>query len=179
MGPISRLIRLLIYTSFGCASFAIYWLCPAFAYQDQATLGMAAGYTYRIAEHSPNHGFSAEINGSIGLNDIWSLRGFVSYSIHPARDELHAFCTGVELVYLVDVLEIVPFFGAGVDGMADFWKEKSTFDIGAHGVAGFDYLLSRVLTLGFQVKPFLVLSALDFHPAHVSATVTTSFMFDL
>jgi outer membrane protein W len=83
------------------------------------------------------------------------------------------------MVYLVDVLALVPYVGAGVDGIVGFTDEHTRFAFGAHPVAGLDWLLDRSFMVGLCVRPVFVLSEFDTQPVQLTASLTFAALFDL
>jgi hypothetical protein len=153
----------------------------AHAYEDQATLGVGLGYAYATARALPHNGATLAVDTSIGLDDIWTARAFASYSLHPGNSSLSVLTLGAELLYLVDILEVVPYFGAGLDALGSWVPGAQAFgaEFGVHPVVGIDWLLSRDLALGIVARPVFLLSAWQRTPIYVSATVTLSLLFDL
>jgi hypothetical protein len=133
---------------------------PVRAYDRQIGLTLESGYS--LAPNLPAHGVFAEIGLSIGLGDTWEIRARAAYAYHP--EPMHRIAGGAELVYLVDVFELVPFVGLGAAGIAtdvsDVWSADFAVDL----VAGLDVLLSRAVTLGAVLRPALVVTAIDRAP---------------
>jgi hypothetical protein len=151
----------------------------AFAYEDQATLGVDLGYAARLADQGPYHGAVFSAQSSLGLNDIWSIRARLAYAIHPDSRPLHLFFTSADIIYLVDILQIVPFFGGGIDGIGTLRDKEFTIDGGIHAVLGVDYLWSRDFVTGIEVRPLVFISRFETHPAYFTVNTTASLIFDL
>jgi hypothetical protein len=153
---------------------------PAHAYEDQLTLGLALGYAHATERELPHPGASAGLEASLGLGVAWSLRAHASYSLHPGDVELQHATVGVEFVYIVDVLELVPYAGVGVDALGH-WTSGSPFeaDLGVHPVVGVDWLLSRELGLGLCARPMFALTALKNAPLYLSVTLNATWHVDL
>jgi hypothetical protein len=153
---------------------------PAYAYEDQLTLGLALGYAHATDRALPHPGASAGVEASVGLGVAWSLRAHASYSLHPGEVNLQYAALGAELVYIVDVLEFVPYAGVGVDGLGH-WTSGSTFaaDVGVHPVIGIDWLLSRELSLGLCARPIIALTDLTNAPLHLSVALNATWHVDL
>jgi len=102
------------------------------------------------------------------------------WAFHPSDDPLVSVAwASAELVYVIDVLEIVPYFGAGADfAVAVRSGAKAEANAGVHPVIGFDYLVSRRLALGMQARPVFLLTALDTTPVYLQVGVTLSYLFD-
>lgn len=152
---------------------------PAGAYEDQVSLDTELAYVHAFSENSEaREGVGIGAGASFGLSNVLTLRGQFMWAFHPSDGPLVSIAwLSADLVYVVDVLEIVPYFGAGVDG-AGILQSAAAFQLGVHPVIGFDYLLSRELTLGVQLKPVFVLTALDTLPVYLQAGITLSYLFD-
>ena len=157
---------------------------PAEAYEDQATLFVDLGYAAALGEDAlPTHGIVGGLGGSWGLNDAWPLRGRLAWAGHP-RD-LQMGTLGVEVFYMLDILELVPFAGLGVDGILTIADDGTGSSIGGtfavHAVVGLDWLINRRFVLGLDVRPHLLPLGLsdDALPSVVlSASLRLSVVFD-
>lgn len=137
------------------------------AYERQIGLSLELGYAVVPTGPLPSHGVYAEGGVSVGLGDVWELRGRIAYAYHP--EPMHRWAGGVELVYLVDIFEIVPFLGLGVSGLVTLNDTVVTGDFAANGVFGIDVLLSREVTLGAVVRPSVVITTIDTAPVWLEA----------
>jgi hypothetical protein len=154
---------------------------PARAYEDQASVDAEVAYVHAFSkEFSPRNGVAVGAGASLGLSNVLSLRGQLMWAFHPSDAPLVSVAwVSTELVYLIDVLEIVPYFGAGAD-VAAFVRSGADPELhaGIHPVIGFDYLVTRELTLGMQVRPVFLLTAIDSTPLYLQVGVTLSYLFD-
>lgn len=139
----------------------------AHAYEGQVGLSLELGYAAVPTGPLPSHGAYTELGVGVGLGDTWELRGRVAYAYHP--EPMHRWAGGVELVYLIDVFEIVPFLGLGVSGLVTLTDTAVIGDFAVNGVVGFDVLLSREVTLGIAVRPSVVVTSLDTTPVWIEA----------
>jgi len=137
------------------------------AYERQIGLSLEAGYAVTPSGPLPPHGVYAEGGVSVGLGDAWELRGRIAYAWHPTP--MHRWAGGVELVYLIDVFEVVPFLGLGVSGLVTLNGDALLGDFAGNAVIGLDVMLSREATLGFVVRPSVVLTSLDTSPVWLEA----------
>jgi hypothetical protein len=151
----------------------------AHAYEDQLGLAAGVGYAYATRSDSSHHGAYVQLEASLGLSSTWSLRGALGFSHHPAAPRLSQGSLGVEAVYMVDVLEVVPYAGVGVDALASFTSADTQFAVGAHPVVGIDWLLDRNFLLGVSARPIFVLSAWDRGPLYLSTAITAAWLLDL
>ena len=154
---------------------------PARAYEDQASVDAEVAYVHAFSkEFSARNGVAVGAGATLGLSNVLSLRGQFMWAFHPSEDPLASVAwVSAELVYLIDVLEVVPYFGAGADFAALVRSGAGAeLNAGAHPVIGFDYLVSRELTIGMQVRPVLLLTAIDTRPVYLQLGVTLSYLFD-
>jgi hypothetical protein len=155
---------------------------PVHAYEDQLTLGLALGYAHATDRALPHPGATAGVEASVGLGVAWSLRAAASYSLHPGDVSLHHAALSAELVYIVDVLELVPYAGVGLDGLGHWTSAPhATFDadFGVHPVVGVDWLATRELGFGLCARPIFALTDLRHAPLYLSATLNATWHLDL
>ena len=153
------------------------------AYEDQYTLGIGLGYAHLFPQGTPHPGALAELNASLGLDATWTARARVAGAWHP-DDELALYrgVLGAELVYMIDILELVPSFGLGLDavlthaGPIDDPGLRGGF--AANAVLGLDYLLSRELSLTFEARPYLMVTELSDEPLYLQVSVGLLWVFD-
>ncbi|MFW6066755.1 MAG: hypothetical protein ACOC97_00335 [Myxococcota bacterium] len=151
------------------------------AYEDQVTLGLDAGYALALGDGTA-HGVTAGLEASIGLGDVLSLRGRLGYGHHPGGDGLHVAVAGGELLYVLDVLEWVPYFGLGADAFMTVASGDARGDLGLHAVVGLEWLGSRDWLVGLDIRPYLLPLAFDedpLDPVYLSITLRYSLIFDL
>jgi hypothetical protein len=147
---------------------------PVHAYEDQVTLGLALGYAHATDTALPHPGASAGVEASLGLGVAWSVRAAASYSLHPGDVTLHHATLGAELVYIVDVLEFVPYAGVGIDALGHWTHAAFDADFGAHPVVGIDWLPNRELGIGLCVRPIIALTELKNAPLYLSIALNAS-----
>ena len=149
------------------------------AYEDQITLGVGAGYAHAASDLVPRNGAVFDLSASTGLDPEWSLRGQASYALHPDAEPLHVIGLGGELLYLVDVLEVVPYFGVGTGGLCSLRGDADPqIDAELHLALGLDYLLSRSLALELDARPYFIMSELDRDPFYFTVSLALIFIFD-
>jgi hypothetical protein len=151
---------------------------PARAYEDQLTVGAGAGYAYAASSALPRSGVIFDLSASAGLGPAWSVRARASYALHPDDQPLHAMLLGGDLLYLIDVVELVPYFGAGASGVGRAYRDEFELDAAAQLVVGLDYLISRELTFELEARPYLLLTELDRDPFYGAVSASVVFMFD-
>ena len=158
-----------------------FWLATpgsVHAYEDQQTIGVGAGYAYTISDTAPASGARLELSASAGLSLAWTARARLSYALHPDADPLHVGMAAVELLYIVDVLEFVPYFGVGTSVLASARDDRLRAYPALQAVLGVDYLMSRELTLEVDLSAHALLTALDTDPLYLAATVSLVWMLD-
>ena len=156
-------------------------VAPARAYEDQASLDAELSYGHAISEATPPNGVALGLGGSLGLSDVFSVRAQLTWALHPGEPQFTSLLfASAELLYLIDVLEIVPYFGFGLDGIGSI-AAGSDFgaNFGVHPVLGFDWLLSRELTLGVALRSIFLLTGLSEDPVYFKAGATISYLFEL
>jgi hypothetical protein len=156
---------------------------PAAAYEGQWSLGADLGYgNVTLASALPAHGVGIGVVGGMGLWDVWELRARAEYVFHPAEHPLHVGILGAELLYLLDVLEIVPYFGAGPDVIGTALGGAAGADFAMHVTLGADWLIEREYMLGFDLRGYLLLTEVfstgSTDPVYLTASVRFSFVFD-
>ena len=151
----------------------------ALAYEGQLTLGLGLGYAAVVTEGLPPHGALAQVSASVGLDDVWTVQASVSYALHPGADPLHVGIVGAELIYVLDVLEVVPFFGLGADAIGTVHQGRAGADAAAHAILGVDYLLSRTWLIGLDVRPYVLFTRLSTDPVYITISARASLIFDL
>ena len=164
-----------------CVGFQLLAPGALYAYEDQATLGVDVGYAHATAKGWPHSGAVLGIDASLGLDDIWTVRAFASYSLHPGSQALSMASLGAELLYLVDILEWVPYFGAGATALGSWFDLANGVELecGVHPVAGLDWLLSRDVALGLVVRPEFLITDWDRAPIYVTVALNASLLLDL
>lgn len=145
---------------------ALVWLAvgliPAHAraFEDAVTLGVGGGYAHAVSSLEPEHGARLVLSGSIELDGPWALRPRTAFSHHPGAQSLQLVEVSADLVYLVDIIEIVPYFGTGlgvlgvhaVDRRDELELEPLLQDvIGLYYLVSFD--LAIELEAGVHMRP--------------------------
>ncbi len=155
---------------------------PARAYEDQWGLFGGAGYGLLLGDNAlPHHGFVLEGGVGVGLGDTFELRVLGGWAFFPAT--MQRFFGAAEVVYLVDILEVVPFVGLGAGALGTYLDAPTggalRADFTLHAVVGFDWLLTREIVLGFEARPWIQLTSLDTDPAWLSLTVRVEVLFEM
>lgn len=163
-------------------SLALLAPATAYAYEDQIGLALGLGYAVIPSDTPlPQHGLVLQAEAGFGLGDTWELRALAGYAVHIDDEPLHRIHVGAELVYLVDILEVVPFFGIGIDlpitihpGVVD------VADFAGHAVVGIDWLLSREFALGVEARPYVLFTRLDADaPVWITAVIRAQVLFEI
>ncbi|MCG8556849.1 MAG: hypothetical protein MJD61_16425 [Proteobacteria bacterium] len=147
---------------------------PALAYDEQVTAGVAAGYAF-LASEQPAHTAALALDATLGLGERWSLGTRVGLLLHPAGGSKTPMgFVSLDLLYLVDVLQVVPFAGVGLDGLL-----SDGLGLGTHVRAGMDYLWSRDLLLGADVRACVFFAEALRLTGCLAASVHASLVFDV
>jgi hypothetical protein len=154
---------------------------PALAYEDQFTLGVGAGYAHAIggSNNDPGHlvGIGGDLSASMGLGPAWALRMRAGYSHHPGSPNANLFTGAGELLYLIDVIEVVPYAGLGLGVIAGKAGAVDGAGASGHVVLGCDYLLSRSFALELDLRGALAVPT-EPATAYFTALVAGVFLFD-
>ena len=173
-------MRATVVLSAWCLSVCAALPATALAYDHQATaeLGLGFAHAFGTPPYDEN-GPAAELGGSIGLGDTFALRASFTWASYPGASFTQVGLLGAEVVYLVDVLEVVPYFGLGVDAIGTYDGTAAQADFGVHAVAGFDWLFTRSMYVGVEARPTVVLTSLDTVPVQLSVLLRYGLTFEL
>ncbi|HEX7476454.1 MAG TPA: hypothetical protein VF331_01480 [Polyangiales bacterium] len=149
------------------------------AYEDQATVGLSLGYANAVFKGQPAPGAAAILHGSLGLGDIWSVRAQLGYGFHPDHTPLSVLMAGADLIYTIDVLEWVPYFGAGIDALSTLRARAVGAEAGLHAALGLDWLCSRSFGFELEARPVFLLTALGRDPVYFTLTLSGLLFLDL
>ncbi|HEY6879769.1 MAG TPA: hypothetical protein VI299_17195 [Polyangiales bacterium] len=132
------------------------------AYDEQWSLDGALGYALLVRDDWPTRqGAGVDLGASIGLGDTVVMRGSLGYALlsdGSRREQIGRL--RAEGIYLLDVLQLVPFLGAGVTlTTAQHSDAQVPLRPGVHLVLGLDYLWSRTWTLGLDVRSGVLFEA--------------------
>jgi hypothetical protein len=157
---------------------------PARAYEDQLGLSATLGYTGIFGDTTlPAHGASAGIGVSYGLGDTWEIRGRVDYAF--LFTSAHRGALTADLVYLIDVLSFVPYVGLSVGGALTnvdangLLPSQLRGDLLLGAVVGGDVVLDREWTLGFEVRPHVMVLHFASEPIDVAVLLRVQRLIEL
>ncbi len=129
----------------------------AWAYEDQATVGLAVGYGgMPWADAPPRHGVDVALSAGGGFGDAWSLQGVLSYNLLVDDRPLHLSMAGIETVYALDIVRFVPLFGFGLDGLLTVRERQARGDFALHALLGFDFLINPRWLIGVDARGYWV-----------------------
>jgi hypothetical protein len=138
----------------------------AHAYEEQLSVDVAVGYarvthsdTLSSRPAPPSSTLPAnlpaiDLGVSLGISDWLVLRGALGYGLllDKQKQTYHLGRARVELAYLIDIVQWVPFVGLG----AGLWLIDTRSELAPRGaghlVFGLDYLATRSWTLGVDVR---------------------------
>ena len=139
------------------AALVLLILAPSTAQADKGLkrVGAQVGFT-GLASEGSFAGFGGGLTGAYGLNDAWTLRIDATASSNHATEKARSLVLGqsVGVQYALDVIQIVPFFGAHVGlfeligGGLPATQLKPAISL----AFGFDWILSRTLTVGVDLR---------------------------
>jgi hypothetical protein len=147
------------------------------AYERQWHLGADAGYNLLTGNGLSSNGATFAVNFQYGLNDVFNVYADAGTFVHSGVLLPNA---SVGLVYVFDILSVVPWAG-GTVGAGDIFATSSCstgcssakFILGVP--FGIDYQLSRSFALGVHGKYQLFVGGLDF--SGISATAHAEFLW--
>lgn len=155
----------------------------AHAYDRQITLDLAAGWGVAPALEAPNHGPGGGIGTTIGFEDAWGIGVYAGWHGHPPFNGGEAYqlgMFGVEGLYYLDILQVVPFFGLGVDVLPSYDHTTDSWraDFAAHLRLSLDYLLSREVIVGVDIRPYVLFTSLSLDPVYITFQARFTYVFD-
>lgn len=153
------------------------------AYEDQLGLSVDATYGRVVPDSSRPDGLLLGATGSLGLDDTWTARLRLAYGAQMATERndeiLQLGLASGELLYLFDILEWVPYFGAGIDSFLLHDSQGFGAELGGHVVAGLDWLASREVVVGLDVRGLVLASAWETRPFYLAVTLSLGWLFPL
>jgi hypothetical protein len=152
------------------------------AYEDQLTLGAAAGYAgLPDSDALPRDGVHFALSAGAGFGDAWSIQGFTSYSLYFDERPLHMGMAALETVYALDIVRFVPLIGAGLDGILSVRSRDTRGDFALHALLGVDFLINPRWIVGADVRGFWVATNRNspLGPFIVTAALRLGVRFDL
>jgi hypothetical protein len=150
----------------------------AHAFEDKIALAAGAGYAVWPGAPAP-HGAALDLQAGVGLSAAWQLRAGLAYALHPSDGPtVHTAGLRGELVYMIDIVEIVPFGGLGVSGIAVFHSEDSAIEPAAHFVAGAAYWLSFDWLLELDVRAHFLPDEVERDPLYLVSTLSLVLTLD-
>ncbi len=165
------------------ASLCVALPSTALAYDHQVTLDAAAGWGVAPAFSATDNGPAWALSSTIGFDDTWGLGVYAGWAVHPAfngGEPVHFGFAGVEGLYFIDILQVVPYFGLGIDVLPvyDGNTNQWSADFAAHLRASVDYLVSREVAIGVDVRPYVLWTALSTDPVYITFLARVSYVFD-
>lgn len=155
----------------------------AHAYEDQFGLSLDATYGRVVPDSSRPDGVLLGATGSLGLDDTWTARLRLAYGAQlPTERNDEALQLGLvsgELLYLFDILEWVPYFGFGIDSILLHDSNGFGSEVGGHVVAGLDWLATRELVVGIDMRGLVLASAWETRPFYLAVTLSLGWLFPL
>ncbi|MCC7541865.1 MAG: outer membrane beta-barrel protein [Deltaproteobacteria bacterium] len=144
------------------------------AYEHELSLGIETGIAHALGPELP--GVRAGIHASYGIDDTWAIAAQLGYSIHPDASPLHVAEAAAELLYVIDVVRVVPYVGVGASYFGTLVDQQVGGEGGAHVVGGAHYYLSRAWAVGLDVRGHALFTALEEFPIYVTATLRLSWI---
>lgn len=149
------------------------------AYEDTFQLDLGLGYGARVANEPPHHGVLLAAQASVGIGNAFSVRGFARYGAYFGGAGAHVGVLGAEAIYLLDILEVVPFFGLGVGGVGTFSPGGAAIDFEVHPVVGADWLIARDWVLGVDLRAFFLPASWSTTPVAIDVILRAGILFEV
>ena len=128
----------------------------ALAYEDAVELAVSAGYAARFgggeALALPDHGMTFAGTVGLGLNDAWSLRVTGLNQVYFPAPTFRRSALFFEASYALDVVKVVPVFGAGVGAGLEGFGGQREFAPAFTAFLSIDVLLSREVLVGPEIR---------------------------
>lgn len=127
----------------------------AHAYEDQWGLSVTTGYQLTGSRDAHRSGATVGAIADYGLGEVWTARARADYGFAPAAQgapNLHTGSLAAELVYVLDILTAVPYFGLGAGAILFSDQGERALRPEIHVVAGLDYLLDREWSVGLDLR---------------------------
>ena len=154
------------------------WASSATAFADKLALSAGAGYAAWPGVATP-HGVALDLQVGVGLSQAWQLRAGGGTAFHISGDDtLHTATARAELVYLIDIVEIVPFAGLGVSGIAAFRDGEGELEPAVHFVGGAAYWLSFDWLLELDVRAHFMPGEVQREPLYLVSTLSVVLTLD-
>lgn len=119
--------------------------------------GGAAGFAGVAGSEGSYSGFGGALVADYGLTDAWALAANVtatSNRVTPSGGRSLVLSQAVGVDYALDVINIIPYFGlyGALYELRGGGLSKTTFKAGAQIALGLDYLVSRKLFIGLDIR---------------------------
>jgi hypothetical protein len=151
---------------------------PARAFEDKVALAAGAGYAAWPSAPAP-HGAAFDLQAGLGLSEAWQLRAGATYALHPGDGaSVHTAGLRGEVVYMIDIVEVVPFGGIGVSGIAVFHPQDDAIEPAAHFVAGAAYWLAFDWLLELDVRAHFLPDEVERDPLYLVSTLSVVLALD-
>jgi opacity protein-like surface antigen len=125
--------------------------------EEELVVAPSLAYSVIRVGDGNRHGGAVYLDVDYGLTDSWALRGTGRYAAHYlAGDDgglLSVGGLGFGVLYTFDVLKVVPFASltagaSALGGAAEGLRWNFDLSLGL----GFDYLVSRSFSVGFEIR---------------------------
>lgn len=158
----------------------VLFAAPARAYEDQASVGGGVGYRLG-AGRLARHGLALGMTFGRGIDEVWTLRGRLTHAEMPSKTSGVERIVGVDvdLIYLVDVLQWVPYAGVGAGGVLAGGDGRLAPGGAVHLLVGVDYLYSRTWVWGAELRGTAVAASTDGTLGYLDTLVTVRRLFEL
>lgn len=159
-----------------------------FLYQNLAhsqKLELSGGIHYSYSENynentSYLHGLGGNIILSWQVNDLIILNVDIPVSFTLNSEDYETIIyPSLEFCYMLDVLRIIPYFGVGISGYGLIDIDSVQYGGGIKLLAGFEYLISRSLTIGAKFGYYMWLSDFQNMPITMNFSIYIGWIWEL
>ena len=141
--------------------------------------GAGAGYALAPASSEGAHGIAFDLHGGLGVGVEWQLRAGLTYAYHPVKTSAaHVGLARTELVYLIDIVDIVPFGGIGVGARVIEAMRPSGVHVGPHAVLGVAYWISFDALLELDVRAHILPGRVSDDVVYLVSALSLVWTFD-
>jgi len=154
---------------------------PALALERELVLSPRVGFAGSTGPVG-GPGVAVELGAHYGLNDAFSLYAVGGYDLafpDAPRGPRHGATLAAGVVYALDVLRVVPYFGLGARGDLMLGPRDRWITPAAEARVGLRWLLKRGLGLSFEAAYAFPFVGRDLVADLFTVTVGVSFLRDL
>lgn len=144
-------------------------------------VGVQAGFAGVSGSEGSFSGFGGAITGRYDFTDAWSIAlnaTATNNQVAAKGGRSWVFSQAAGVVYSLDVIQFVPYIGGyvGVYELTGGGLPKTDLRLGAQIAVGLDWMVSRDLTLGLELREHVLPKDLLDSPSNPTPFYTTMFV---